>query len=241
MIAVLPEVYRRILPGRPGMLHRNQAWWKLDIERPGRDDHIVAVVHTGPDGDDGFVVYQPVRTPTAEDPWAIVLQVDDLHAATTAALAGLWRYLLRVDVTNQVKMWLRPLDEPLQLLLADPRAVRTTDVSDEAWLRLVDVPVALSARSWAGGATDAVVLAVRDALLPANSGSYRISPDGVSRVDEPAQLECDVAALGRLYLGDIAPSALAGTGWLTVHDPAALPAADALFATGRVPWSGTFF
>lgn len=239
LLVVLPELYQRLLPGRPGMLERTEAWWRLAIERPGSDLHMVAAVHAGPGGDDGFVLYHPERNPTIDDDWGTRLEVDDLHAANTAAAAALWRFVLGVDVTNEVKSWMRPLDEPLPLLLTDPRVARITEVSDEAWLRLVDVPVALNARSWAG--SDAVVMAVWDALLPANSGSYRITPDGVSRVDQPAQLECDVAVLGRLYLGDVAPSALAATGWLTAHDPTALPAADALFATGQVPWSGTFF
>lgn len=246
MATVLPEVYRLLSPGRPGMLHRDEAWWRILLERPSRPDELVmAAVHTGPDGGndlddlDGFVVYHPEQNPTAGDEGGTRLQIDDLHAVNVAAAAALWRFVLRVDVINQVKAWLRPLDEPLPLLLADPRALEGTGVGDEAWLRLVDVPAALSARSWAG--SDAVVLAVRDALLPANGGSYRITPDGVSPVDQPPQLECDVAVLGRLYLGDVAPSTLAATGWLTVHDPSALPAADALFATGTVPWSGTYF
>jgi predicted acetyltransferase len=239
MPVVLPEVYQRMLPGRPGMLHRSTPWWRLDIERPGSDTHLLAAVHTGPDGDDGFVFYYPERNPTVDDDWGTRLQVDDLHAANTTAAAALWRFVLGVDVINEVKTWMRPLDDPLPLLLADPRVARTTELSDETWLRLVDVPAALGARSWAS--SDGVVVAVRDAQLPANSGTYQITPDGVSRVAEPAQLECDVAVLGRLYLGDVAPSSLAATGWLTAHDPAVLPAADALFATGQVPWSGTFF
>jgi len=240
LMAVLPDVYRRIGPGRPGFLQRDEARWTLMLNvPPDGEERMVAAVHTGPDGDDGFVVYRPRKNPTADDPWGEMLQIDDLHAAGVEAAAALWRFVLGVDLINQVRAWLRPLDEPLQLLLADPRAARTNDLGDEAWLRLVDVPAALSARSWAG--SDAVVIAVHDGILPANSGSYRITPDGVSRVDEPVQLECDIAVLGRLYLGDVAPSALAATGWLTVHDPAVLPAADALFATGIIPWSGTFF
>lgn len=236
---VLPALYRRLGPGRPGALGREHWWWRLTLQRPGSEEVVAAAVHTGPGGDDGFAVYRPERNASPEDPWGTRLAVDDLQAANQDAAAALWRFLLGVDVTNQVRAWLRPLDEPLPLLLADPRAARTTDVWDEAWLRLVDVPRALSARAWGG--TSAVVLAVHDAQLPANSGHYAISPDGAARTDQAAQLGCDVAVLARLYLGDVAPSALAAAGWLAVHDPAALPAADALFATTTVPWCGTFF
>ena len=238
-LEVLPALYQRLGPGRAGALGRERWWWRLTLERPGGADPPTAAVHTGPDGDDGFAVYRPERNSAPDDPWGTRLEVDDLHAANLDAAAALWRFLLRVDVTNQVRAWLRPLDDPLPLLLADPRVARTTDLGDEAWLRLVDVPRALDERSWAG--TEAVVFAVHDAQLPANSGHYLISPDGVARTDRAAQLACDVAVLARLYLGDEAPSALAAAGWLTVAEPAALAAADALFATATVPWCGTFF
>jgi hypothetical protein len=44
-----------------------------------------------------------------------------------------------------------------------------------------------------------------------------------------------------LYLGGWRASRLAGIGRLEVHDPAALAAADRLFATIDVPWCGTLF
>lgn len=239
-LVVLPPLHRRVGAHRPGGLARTDDWWQLMLSRPSSSEHpLVTAVHTGPGGDDGYVQYRAERNVTAADPEGLMLVVHDLHAATVEATTGLWRFVLGVDLVNLVRGWLRPLDEPLELLLADARVCRTTEVSDETWLRLVDVPAALAARSWAGDRP--VMLAVHDALLPANSGCYRITPEGVCRVDEPAQLECDVAVLGRLYLGDVAPSALAATGWLRVHESSALAAADGLFATGTLPWSGTFF
>ena len=90
-----------------------------------------------------------------------------------------------------------------------------------------------------------MLLAVHDPLLPDNAGVYRIAGEGAERVGpvgacEP-ELSCDVAALAMAYLGDRSPSTLAATGWWTAHDPAALPRADALFATDTVPWCGTHF
>ena len=237
---VLPELYRRIDDRRPGTLHRSDAWWQAIIARPPEDSHPVCVaVHTGPDGDDGYAWYSGQNNPTPTNSWGLRLLVEDLRATSAQVTAALWRYLVDVDLINSVKGWLRPLDEPIELLLEDARACRTVSVDDETWLRLVDVHAALSARSWAEA--DRVVIGVEDALLPVNSGNYSVSPDGVKRTDERAQLELTVAELARLYLGDVLPSVLAGVGRLTVRDPAALPAADALFATGSVPWAGTFF
>ena len=85
-------------------------------------------------------------------------------------------------------------------LLADPRHADVTGIADETWLRLVDVPAALAARTFV--APRPVLLAVHDPLLPDNAGVYRISRDDTERVGplgacEP-ELSCDAAALAIL-------------------------------------------
>ncbi len=72
----------------------------------------------------------------------------------------------RLHLVDMVELPGRPLDEPLPLLLADPRAVVTTAVADESWLRLIVVDRALRARGWAE-TTGGVVIEVTDPLLPA--------------------------------------------------------------------------
>jgi predicted acetyltransferase len=47
--------------------------------------------------------------------------------------------------------------------------------------------------------------------------------------------------LAMVYLGTWRPSNLAGIGRIAVHDPAALTAADRLFATDRPAWCGSLF
>ena len=240
---VLPVLYDALALCRPGGITRPEGWWRLATETSGRD-HVLAAVHTGRDGDDGFVVAVPARG----DEFVRPLQVADFHAADPASTAALWGFLLGVDLTANVEASMRPLDEPLDLLLADPRDRTVTGEQDETWLRLVDVPTALAARAFPAdpdrGATP-VLLAVHDPLLPGNSGVYRLGDGAAERVAPlggcAAQLECGVAALASAYLGDRAPSALAATGWWTVHDPAALSHADALFATTVAPWCGTHF
>ena len=44
-----------------------------------------------------------------------------------------------------------------------------------------------------------------------------------------------------VYLGTWRPSVLAGIGRITVADPAALPAADRLFAVDQPAWNGSLF
>ena len=219
------------------MTRHEQVWDQGTGRRIRLHEHLVAAVHTGPDGDDGFVI----AVPGSDDRGFAdrSLRVTDLHAVGADATAGLWRFLLGLDLIGRVEGSMRPLDEPLELLLADPRDCRTTGTIDETWLRILDVPAALAARSW--GAGPPVRLAVHDRLRPQNDGVYRIGGGVAEVVAGPPELECDVAGLAMAYLGDRAPSQLAATGWWRVHEPAAVERADALFATGTVPWCGTFF
>ncbi|GAB3574396.1 hypothetical protein GCM10027445_35170 [Amycolatopsis endophytica] len=144
----------------PGAAHRPR---RVPLRRPGQrqrrilgdearerliGEHQVAV-HTGPRGDDGFVLYRADEQRSFDQPdLGAALLVRDLHARDTAALAGLWRFLLRIDLVAEVRAPGRPLDDPLPLLLTDPRACAVTGLTDHTWLRLVDVPAALAARAY---------------------------------------------------------------------------------------------
>ncbi|TQM03854.1 GNAT family N-acetyltransferase [Pseudonocardia kunmingensis] len=242
---VLRDVHARIALRRAGGMTRNDGWWGLLLERRLEVDraHVLALVHRGPDGDDGFALAR-----LGDEPGAGFaerrLDVVDLHAADAAGTAALWGFLLGTDLIGSVQGDLRPLDEPLELLLTDPRACAVTGQGDEVWLRIVDVPTALAARGY--GTAEPVLLAVHDALREANAGVYRIA-DGVAERVGPLggpvrpELECGVAGLAMAYLGDRRPSELVATGWWTAPDAAAVPRADAAFATATSPWCGTFF
>ncbi len=132
----------------------------------------------------------------------------------------------------------RPLDTTLPLALIDPRAAVLSAVEDETWLRLLDVPAALAARSYASG--DPVVIEVTDDLLPENSGSYRIGADGIERTEAPAELRSSVADLAAAYLGGTRFSALAAAGRV-LGSAEAVARADVLFATPQLPWCGTYY
>jgi predicted acetyltransferase len=240
-LALAPGVYAAAGLARPGMTTRWPAWWTLNLRREMTDENARLAVHRGADGDDGYVLYS-VKWDASAHPGAAdksVLTVLDLVAADPEVWAELWRFLFRVDMVDEVVGELRPLDEPLEWLVADRRVVKVVEVEDETWLRLVDVPAALAARRY--GAAEPVVLEVRDRYLPENDGAYRITPDGVERTSAAADLSLDVDLLAATYLGDVSFSELAWANRVDVLDGAALARADALFATDRAPWSGTFF
>lgn len=242
VLPVVTALYPRVALGRPGAMTRPEPWWRRGVgQLVDGTDYLLAAVHTGPHGDDGFLV----ATIDPGSGWldrSLVLR--DLHATDPATVAGLWRFALGVDLTTAVSSAQRPLDDPIELLLADPRDCATTGVDDETWLRILDVPAALAARAFAPA--DPVLLGVRDPLLPANDGVYRVAGGGAERAGEldgplRPQLSCDAAGLAMAYLGDRSPGELVAGGWWTATDPAAVAAADQAFRTPRSPWSGTNF
>ncbi|PWK82868.1 sterol carrier protein [Lentzea atacamensis] len=163
------------------------------------------------------------------------MSIADFEWANDDAWRDLWIYVTRLDLVDQIEDDVS-LDDPVTWLFEDPRVVRTKDVFDEIWLRLVDVPRMLQARTY--GAAEPVVIGVRDRLLPANDGCYRVSPDGAERVEEQADLTIPVDLLGAVYLGDTTFSQLAAAKRIS---GTRLRDADALFAVDRKPYCGTFF
>ncbi|MEV0055093.1 GNAT family N-acetyltransferase [Saccharopolyspora shandongensis] len=230
---ILPALYQRCDQDRPGQIGRDDAWWAG--QRSWLGDGVMVAVHTDGDGlDDGFALYE-----AKNDKDVSSLQVHDLKSANAAAATQLWRFLLGVDLVDRVVGHNRPLDEPLEWWLTDRRQCRVTGVGDDLWLRLVDVLEALRARTFGPG--DPVVIEVRDEFLPHNDGRYRVGPDGVDRCSDESQLVLDVAVLAALYLGDQTASGLVAGGRIEARDPAAVAAADRLFAAAETPWCGTNF
>ncbi|WP_410617476.1 GNAT family N-acetyltransferase [Amycolatopsis sp. lyj-109] len=234
---VCPGVYDG-LERRPGMMSRPEVLWRLyEMQLRRHTTPAKAVVHHGPGGPDGFAFYY-VEGPIAH-PGIKTLQVADLFAGSPTAFAGLWRFLLGLDLVDRIAAESRPLDDPIELLLADHRCGSVDRIGDEHWIRLVDVPAALAGRAY--GPADPVVVEVTDPLLPGNSGRYLVTPDGAGRTDRPAGLRLDVTTLAMVYLGTWRPSALAAAGRIEVRDPAAPEAADLLFGTRLAAWSGSHF
>ncbi|XVS67267.1 GNAT family N-acetyltransferase [Actinosynnema sp. CA-299493] len=234
-------LFDELSPGRAGTIARWPAWWSLNVRRVAAEENVKIAVRSGASGDDdGYVAFKvaPGRHDSNEDK-PTTLMVLDLWARNAEAWADLWLFVLGVDLVAEISAFGRPLDEPVQWLLGDRRACRVTDEADETWLRLLDLPAALAARTYRHA--EPVVLGVRDAYLPENAGSYRVTPDGVTRVDDAPELVLDVDVLGSAYLGDVSFTTLANTRRLDLIAPTAAARADALFEVSTPPWSGTFF
>jgi predicted acetyltransferase len=229
-------VYEGVRGERPGMLDRPGPWWDVRLYDPESNRRgaqpLQAVVVP-----DGYALYA-VRADRDEDGPAGEVIVRELVAATPAARAELWSFLLDQDLTRTITWALAPPDEPLWLMLTDADAVRVT-LEASLWVRLVDVQAALGARTYA--ADPDVVLEVADALCPWNAGRYRLAGGGCERTDAEPDLALDAAALGAAYLGGTLLSELAGAGRVAELRPGALARASAAFRGDVAPWCPEIF
>jgi len=174
--------------------------------------------------------------------------VREVAALDAAAAHRLWSVLLDLDLTATVETGMLAVDDELLHLLVDARAT-VPKVTDNLWVRLLDVPAALAARRYCAPVD--VVLDVVDARLPANAGRWRLvtgaqGPDGawdarVTSTDEPADLTADVRELGATYLGGRSLAALARAGLVAEHRAGAVQAASGAFGWPVAPMCSWIF
>ena len=247
LVQVLHPFYDRARRAQPGELSRVDSWWELYADDPewirdGDSRHHDVVYESEPGRVDGWLGYR------IKDRWTDGLpnnlaKVRHLLALTPEAGAALWRYCLDLDLVTTVQLADRPLDDPLRWYLADPRRLRTTRVADQLWVRLLDLPRALTARRYA--TTDALVLEVSDALRPQNQGRFRLEggPDGATCEPTGAEPDVvlDVTDLGAAYLGGTRLATLGRAGRVDEQTPGALVRADAMLASDPPAWSTTHF
>jgi predicted acetyltransferase len=113
------------------------------------------------------------------------------------------------------------------------------------WLRFVDLPAALAARTYAGG-PGSLVLDVADAMFDSNAGRWQltVAADGSAtceRTKAEPDFALDVAALACTYLGTLRFAHLAAAGRVRECQPGALQKADVLFTTSRAAYSNSMF
>jgi len=186
---------------------------------------------------EGFVTY--VLKDDADDDFTRhTVEVNHLAAATPEALRALWRFLIELDLVAEVKVWTRGVDEPYQSLVHDIRGARVTELQDHLWVRILDVPAALTARSYERDGS--LVIDVTDDLGLAG-GRFRLTVrDGraeVEATEDAADVSLPVAALGSAYLGHDVVRGLALAGRVQ-GDAEAL---DRLFRTAVPPRLSTWF
>ena len=239
-----PALHERFRRVQVGAIPRPQTWWRLrtgELRSPYREwKEPMAVLYRDAAGNPaGMALYH------SDDKWRdgdpdVGLTVGDLFAVDPAAAAALWRHLLTLAWVTRVTAANIGLDDPLPLLLDNPRACvpRPGAGRDHLWLRILDVARALEARRY--GAPGRLVLDVTDRLgYAAGRFALETGPDGhgsVSPAGEPADLVLDISVLGMLYLGDQTVPRLAAAGLIAEQRTGAVARADQMLRTAARPW-----
>jgi predicted acetyltransferase len=224
--------WRRLVPGAQ---IRPAAAWDIVFDDPERyregGSTLFGLLHA-----DGYALYR-----YHADGRARTVEVVELRTVTAEAHAALWRAVLGLDLVRRVDAVLTDHD-PLPYLLTDPRLVRTTARYDGLWLRLMDVPAALTARGYAGDLD--VTLAVTDPFrnaggtfaLRVRNGQAECEP-----TDRAADLELGIDVLGSMYLGAYPARVFAAANRLRAKDSAHIRALDDAFRAERDAMLGWFF
>ncbi|MDQ3881430.1 MAG: GNAT family N-acetyltransferase [Chloroflexota bacterium] len=245
--ALLPAIYDRFRRDVPGAVSRSEAWWRAgplyDAEHVRRGaGPLFRAVYDVDGSPEGYALYR-IRSGWDFAGSLSTLLVREAIGVTPSAVADVWRFLFDVDLVAQIEADRAEPDHPLLLLVEEPRRLRLT-LGDGLWLRIVDVPGALTPRSYA--ARDALTLELEDGFCPWNAGRWRVDAreaDGVrvERTSGAPDLVLDVTDLAAAYLGAFSFSDLRHAGRVTECRPGAVARADRMFRTERAPWNPVMF
>ncbi len=248
--AELPPLYERLRLMQPGATDRPEWFWQAHLADPpherggaGRLYHVKRENAAG--AADGYAGYR-LREKWVKETAMLEVEVVELLAPGHEAYHALWRYLLDTDLTRIVSCHKAHVDEPLRWLLADPRRFDVTACYDNLWLRLLDVPKALSARTYRSPGRLTLEISdpfpspavVKLELRVEGSGGL---PTHCERTTGAPDLALGVEALGAAYLGGVTFTNLAAAGRVRELRPGALELADAMFSCSIAPFCCTEF
>lgn len=213
-----------------------------ELWREGAERLRIAVVHDA-EGPAAFAIFTRKLAWTNGEPDA-EFSMWTWAAATGAAERRLLSVVLDLDLVAKVKMRNIPADAAFVHQLKDIRGAHFS-VRDNIWVRVLDVPRALTARGYAADAD--VTLELTDKQVPANAGLWRVRIAGgtahVTREESPsavADVSMSVQELGAVYLGGVTVAALAHAG-LVSGGADAVAALSAALASDQLPISPLSF
>jgi predicted acetyltransferase len=233
---VLPRVYEPVRRRTVGFLSRSRDWWELRQLEDGPERRAIV---GGPlhrallerDGRPvGYALYRIL--PDRARPEERNVRVVEALGSDPAATRDIWRFLFQIDWVDEIHATYLAAGHPLELLAARVSKLGL-ELTDGLWLRLVDVPAALAARSFAGPAT---VEVAADPLFPDNVGRWDVGEVGVKRSRRRPDVRLDVQALASAYLGGFSFAALAGAGRAEEVARGGIARADGAFRTAAAPW-----
>ncbi|WP_431309310.1 GNAT family N-acetyltransferase [Gordonia sesuvii] len=232
----VPEIHARWAASRSGAVHRPETWWEPILadrpsQRPAQTSGLHYLLHA-----DGYASY---RINTSAEPTRG--DVAEVFAVTDDAHTELWRVLTGLDLMASVTASV-PVDDPLPAKLVDHRAVSVTGLTDKMWLRILDVPRALTSRRYFADLD--VVLEVTDEFR-GRGGVFDMSIRNGGAIVAPSTstptVRLDISVLSSLFLGGTNARTFAAADRLWTADSSTLRALDRAFTPEQAPFSGTFF
>ncbi|MFE1037023.1 GNAT family N-acetyltransferase [Streptomyces sp. NPDC058807] len=233
-----PQVHAEVRAHRVGELGPlPERWDGLSDEADGTNGPLRYLAHRDQYGMvDGIANFRLPWSPTTDRAGTLV--VEALEATNPVAYRALWGLLIDFDLTKTVVAAGRPRDEPLRWMLTNPRAMRITRQTDNLWARLLDVPRALTQRSYLtpGELTFTID---DDRMCPANNRTWHLKADGSTVTCVPTaetpDLTITLSALSSLYFGGLSARHLAYAGHMTPHTDGAIGRLARMFWTDPEP------
>jgi predicted acetyltransferase len=240
---LLPELHARCVGRWAGELARHDGYWH-GYFRPRQDaTPPTFAVHRDADGQVDAAVRFTVEQHFDDVGFANRVELQDAFGVTPAAEALLLRWLLERRLSGRFTAERCNPRTPLKWMLDDSRRLRTTAAEDAVWVRVLDVPAAVSLRTTLGDG--AVAVAVGDRLVAGNDRTWRIAAeDGrltCEPTDDAADLVIGVDLLAPLLWGYTEPARLAAAGRIEVVRPASVGVLQRLVATHEPAWCSTGF
>ena len=229
-VAEAGALYGAVAAGQSGWFDRSPLFWQRLLRVSGEES--LYAFRVGPaEAPEGLLLYSQDR-----DDHGLRILVRDRIARSSLAQKRLWTLL--ADTRSMVKTlrWRGPAADPLQAMLPEQSA--KVERQDPWLLRIVNLPLALTARGYPAGVEGRLHLEVADDVIPENAGRFVLDVKGrQGRVEAGGrgQLTAHIRALAPLFSGRYTVSQLRDLGWLDGTE-AALSLAERLFA-GPAPWT----
>lgn len=244
---VAPPLFELVRRRWAGQINRDADWWQRALGLDGMAPQTPVapnwLVHESDAGIDGLVGWSASGSPSLVAP---THQVDVQSLVTTSpeAYRDLWAYLTGIDGVDELRLALRPVEEPVRWLLENPRTLVETKRVDFLWLRILDVCAALSGRRYP--VSGELVLEISDSGTHGfAAGRYRLVSEPEGAVCEPTDADPDVRleqrALASAYLGGFRLAELHEVGMVRELRPGGLARADVMLSWSVVPWNATWF
>ena len=239
---LIAPIYESVTRVTPGMFARASEWWQdrvlndMEWKRRGGGYLQCAVLESG--GKPAAYALYRINSAFERGVQTGNIFVVEAMGDSPEATNAIWRFLFDIDWLARVKAIYLPLDHPLLLSLADPRRLNFL-VREGLWIRLIDVGAALSARGYA--TDDSIVIEITDEFCPWNAGRWRVARASVEKTTAEADLACDTASLGCVYLGGFTFAQLERSLRVKELRTGAIARADAIFHSDRAPWCPELF